>query len=789
MKLRVVCFGYGGSVAHADKLKPIIEKLDMELVKISEWDDADIKYDSETINQELQKCDICILPCDYVNQPHKSFNRLVQAYANKLPVIASPMPSYMEIGKGITLFASSDLEWELHLELLKSEEIRNVFGKAGYKLAQNFSPEKIANKWETTFEELMDTPSKDIPKVDLIIPSYNNLDYLKLTIESIEKNTSHPYELCIVDSSTDQKVIDYLKTVKNHKVIFRTEKTSFAIAVNVGAQNTSNPYLVVLNNDLIVTKNWLTNLMDKMTEDTAAIGPLSNCDYGWLNNIEIDIKGVKLRPNMTISEFENIDDLMNLETFLSYYGAPSNIVTGQKTNWLAMYCTLISREVWDKVGKLDETFINNAEDVDWMQRASKMGYKVYQSFDSYVFHFGGKTRKISENENHSKHHEEDQFSSKYLNEKYAKPLSVIYCGAGLEKWGPNNLEQGGIGGSETWAIWLSRELSNLGYKVIVFGDPKKEIKDDPYEVQYYHWTRFDSFIETNFIDYFISSRTTDPFNKNLKTGMNLCMVHDIWLGDKAYPLHLDKVDKFLCLSEWHKDFFASHHNVPKDKILLTSNGIDRSLFMNSEQIEKKKNTLIYSSSPDRGLNELIDVVRIAKKDIPDLSLNVYYGFDNWEKIAKSRNDVNQINFINNLKKKMEETEGVFYHGRVSQKELAEKWKESSVWCYPTWFAETFCITALESMASRTPILCSDIYGLKTTVKNSGKTINFPQDGYSYTEECKQKFAKELVQILKDEELYKSLQEKGTRRVERFGWDSVAKQFHKYFQEEIWEEIQ
>ena len=44
------------------------------------------------------------------------------------------------------------------------------------------------------------------------------------------------------------------------------------------------------------------------------------------------------------------------------------------------------------------------------------------------------------------------------------------------------------------------------------------------------------------------------------------MIHDIWLLSGKEIQYQEKIDKFLCLSNWHKEFVSQHHNIPLDKI-------------------------------------------------------------------------------------------------------------------------------------------------------------------------------------------------------------------------------
>ncbi len=92
-----------------------------------------------------------------------------------------------------------------------------------------------------------------------------------------------------------------------------------------------------------------------------------------------------------------------------------------------------------------------------------------------------------------------------------KPLVVLFLGGGWEPWDETYLEKEGIGGSETAAIWMARELAEIGYEVKVFAHPFKEHFDEKgFGVEYLHYTNWQSFAEKQFIDVLICSRTLYP---------------------------------------------------------------------------------------------------------------------------------------------------------------------------------------------------------------------------------------------------------------------------------------
>jgi glycosyltransferase involved in cell wall biosynthesis len=259
--------------------------------------------------------------------------------------------------------------------------------------------------------------------------------------------------------------------------------------------------------------------------------------------------------------------------------------------------------------------------------------------------------------------------------------------------------------------------------------------------------------------------------------MNYFWAHDIWADQNSLRnVHSDKIDKYFCLSPWHKEFFAQHHKVPLEKIWVTKNGIDLSRF-NKEVV--RENRLIYSSSPDRGLDTLLYLFPFIKSVIPDLTLHVFYGFDNWDKSIQTQGSDEQKRLRDQIFKDLKQ-DGVISHGRVSQSQLAEEIMKSKIWAYPTRFWETFCISALEMMAGGVTIVTSNLAGLKTTVGQNGVLI----DGDAYTKEYRVQFVDEVVELFENEEKWKRYSDRGKEYVKSFDWRNVAREWDNFFKGDV-----
>jgi GT2 family glycosyltransferase len=763
--------GYGGSKHLAEELRPLIESLDCTLITISEWKDSNIIWNRLTWLQELKKADAIIIPCNYIEQSAKSNNRLTQSMSLGKPCIVNPLPAYLRIIEkypGCALVATTQEEWKQHIEYLKDPIHRQEISKIALEASKEYSLGEITKKWVSLFN--------DLQKIDIIIPVYNNVEYLKMCLDSIRKNSAKLYNIIISDSGSDQKTWDYYSSLNDITILGKqSERLNYSQACNVAIKSSNSKYFVILNSDVIVSKNWDLNLLDKMQKypDLAVCGVLSNCDRGWRFTTEYNMRmgDLELVPGMKASQLEN--KINELYSFMerSNKEHEGKFVTQE---WVAYYGSIFNRDIVNKVGLLDPKFMNGHEDLDHCVRISKMGFKIGQAIDCFVYHFGGITRGGYEQEGKQKYREEDKANADYFEEKWGKLRKsiVIYSSMSWEKWDYKNIENGGIGGSEIWQIYLSREFDKLGYKVINFNDCAEDCKDG--NIQYLHYSKLPEFLEYNWVDFFISSRTEEPFQYNIRSGKNFIISHDVWLLSGQQIKYQNKINKYLCLSDWHKTFFSQHHNIPLEKIHITSNGIDLSRF-DDVKVERNPYRLHWSSSWDRGLDNVLYLWPFIKQQVPEAELHCYYGVFNWKQSCLQKNDQNGLKKIAELEEKVKQP-GIFTYGRVSQKELAIEISKASLLLYPSWFSETFFITGIECQYARVPIICNKYAGVITTLKDSAIMLGDGSAWWPYTKEGREQFFTETVSILKDKEKWNKWADLGRENAKNYSWEKVAKKW-------------
>lgn len=273
----------------------------------------------------------------------------------------------------------------------------------------------------------------------------------------------------------------------------------------------------------------------------------------------------------------------------------------------------------------------------------------------------------------------------YLALNQSSGLNIsIYVGYHNENWDPSTIASRGIGGSETAVVEMAKRLQKLGHSVTVYN-------------QCDGTNSFEGVVYKNHEDFgphdcdvLITSRRPSAVDFGVRAKSTICWVHDIHCGEELTHERALKIDRFFCLTHWHKQFFLNQYPfVHPSQVIVTRNGIDLTRF-DDTSLPRNPHRAIYSSSPDRGLQVALQVWPRIRQAVPDAELHVYYGFDNWE--ACVQNNPDQLAYIQRLRDRLKELEpqGVIYHGRTDQTTLARDFLSSGVWMYPTWFSETSC---------------------------------------------------------------------------------------------------
>lgn len=235
-------------------------------------------------------------------------------------------------------------------------------------------------------------------KYSIIIPVCNNEELTRACLDSIKKNT-RDYEIIIIDNGSKTPWQGEESIVRNN------DNLGFPCAINQGIAKARGEIIVLLNNDTIVSAGWLDRLGDHLkTYDL--VGPVTNKISGY--------QQLNMAPFDPLTDLDKIaDDIYKKNTGRSI-----------PFHRLVFFCVAIKREVFDKIGLLDERFSpGNFEDDDFCLRAIEAGFHLGIATDSFIYHAGSSTHK-SLSIDHALLLRKNQlkFQEKWPSEKFAEVL-------------------------------------------------------------------------------------------------------------------------------------------------------------------------------------------------------------------------------------------------------------------------------------------------------------------------------------------------------------------------------
>jgi len=227
------------------------------------------------------------------------------------------------------------------------------------------------------------------PQVTLVIVPRERFSCAQTSLESIYEHTQVPFNLVYVDGNSPPHVQQYLQAQAAEKQ-FQLIRTDYYLypnqARNLGAAAVRTPYLVFVDNDVIVTPGWLKSLLScAETTGAAVVGPLM-CQHepihseihfaGGETHIWVDKTGRRRLREKMYSQGKSVS-------------AVQPILTRTETELAEFHCVLVRRRVLEQLGGLDEMMLNTKEHLDFCMSVRELGGTVYFEPTSLVTYVPG----------------------------------------------------------------------------------------------------------------------------------------------------------------------------------------------------------------------------------------------------------------------------------------------------------------------------------------------------------------------------------------------------------------
>ena len=206
----------------------------------------------------------------------------------------------------------------------------------------------------------------------IIIPTFNNLNYLKLCLKSIKKNSKYDHEIIIHINEGIDGTIEFLKD-KDYKISYSKKNSGVCVAFNEAVKKSTKEYIVLAHDDMYFCPNW-----DEVFKKE--LNNISNIDDFFLS-------GTMIQP---FESYINFDCGKNIKEFneekLLQELPKIKFKDFQGTHWQP---SLIPLKTWRKVGGFSEEFSPGlGSDPDFNFKLWNLGVRLFKGLgDCRVYHF------------------------------------------------------------------------------------------------------------------------------------------------------------------------------------------------------------------------------------------------------------------------------------------------------------------------------------------------------------------------------------------------------------------
>ena len=251
----------------------------------------------------------------------------------------------------------------------------------------------------------------------IIIPSFNNFEYLKLCILSLEKNSSLKNELIFYINEGSDGSLDFIKS-KNYKFIHSKINKGLCTAVNEASKLANTNYILYAHDDMYFLPEWDLVLKNEVN--------LLDTNLFYLSGTMINEGHIKLDFGKTFKDFDEKQLLLNYKKY-NFYDFHASFESPH----------LIHKSIWKKVRGLSEEFNpGDGSDPDLCMKLWKEGVRIFKGINHFkVYHFGSVTlrKKIffKRNNGSLQFLKKWKISHKFFRKHYLKARTV-YSGALIE---------------------------------------------------------------------------------------------------------------------------------------------------------------------------------------------------------------------------------------------------------------------------------------------------------------------------------------------------------------------
>ncbi len=224
-------------------------------------------------------------------------------------------------------------------------------------------------------------------KVSAIIINYNTAVMTEKVIKGLlasEKAIS--WELILIDNNSAEKIPLERFEKLSCKIILNKENKGFAKAVNQGLAIAHGDYVLLLNSDCLLDDGCVRKLIGNISSSAGMVGPQMLFPDGLFQSSF----GVFPSLGSELLRFTWLKRIFPGGTFASHtFFKKINLKKSSQVDWVSGACMLISREVLNKIPKLDEHYFFGVEDIDYCLQAQRFGFITKYCPEAQAIHHHG----------------------------------------------------------------------------------------------------------------------------------------------------------------------------------------------------------------------------------------------------------------------------------------------------------------------------------------------------------------------------------------------------------------
>ena len=207
----------------------------------------------------------------------------------------------------------------------------------------------------------------------ILIPSYNNLEYLKNCIKSLKKNSKYTHQIIVhINEGTDGS-LEYVKE-NNLEYTFSNENIGMPKALNKSSELAKFDYILISHDDFYYCPGWDVELVNN-------VNFIGHNNF-YLSSTMVGAGQVEFDAGQTVDNFDETKLLDNLEKIKTIDFQGTTKCPG-----------LIHKEVWKRVGGWSEEFSpTGGDDTDFAMKLWKINIRIFKGLGkSLAYHFGSIT--------------------------------------------------------------------------------------------------------------------------------------------------------------------------------------------------------------------------------------------------------------------------------------------------------------------------------------------------------------------------------------------------------------